>query len=242
MTTFYRFPHTPHLTWLGPGQPRDDKVLSPAEARELLSGEVTVEEKVDGANVGFSIDEDGVLRVQNRGSFLERGRCHPQFKTLFGWLDPRRAAIEDALFPDLMLFGEWCYAVHSVTYTRLPDWFLAFDVYDRATGQFWSVEKRDALVEQLGLVTVPRLERGRFGQKDLEGLLVQSRLSDAPAEGLYVRRDDGDYLLARAKLVRAEFTQAIEEHWSRGPLRANALNPVTTSSSVGARTTPGRFR
>lgn len=222
MTTFYRFPHTPHLAWLGQGQPRDDKVLSAAEVRELLGGEVIVEEKVDGANLGFSVGEDGVLRVQNRGSFLEKGRCHPQFKLLFAWLDPKRDALADALFPDLMLFGEWCYAVHSVTYTRLPDWFLGFDVYDRTVGEFWSVARRDALMSNLGLATVPRLATGRFDLPDLERLLQRSRLSDAPAEGLYVRRDQGDYLVARAKLVRAEFTQAIGEHWSRGQLKANS--------------------
>lgn len=68
--TFFRFPHVPHLAWLGKGQPRDDKVLSPDEAAALLSGEVVVEEKVDGANIGFSASEDGELRAQNRGSYL----------------------------------------------------------------------------------------------------------------------------------------------------------------------------
>ncbi|HMM73809.1 MAG TPA: RNA ligase family protein, partial [Rhodocyclaceae bacterium] len=67
MTDFFRFPHTPHLAWLGPDAPRDDKVLAPAEARALLSGEVVVEEKLDGANLGLSLAPDGSLRAQNRG-------------------------------------------------------------------------------------------------------------------------------------------------------------------------------
>ena len=53
MTDFFRFPHTPHLAWLGQGAPRDDKVLTPAEARALLTDAVVVEEKLDGANLGF---------------------------------------------------------------------------------------------------------------------------------------------------------------------------------------------
>lgn len=61
---FFRSPHTPHLAWLGEGQPRDDKVLPSEEADALLAGEVVVEEKVDGANVGFSTTEDGELRLQ----------------------------------------------------------------------------------------------------------------------------------------------------------------------------------
>ena len=38
MTDFFRFPHTPHIAWLGQGTPRDDKVLSPDEVVLLLSG------------------------------------------------------------------------------------------------------------------------------------------------------------------------------------------------------------
>ncbi|MBZ5708110.1 RNA ligase family protein [Nannocystis pusilla] len=223
MTDFFRFPHTPHLAWLGAGQPRDDKVLSPEEARELLSGDVLVEEKVDGANLGLSVDEDGELRAQNRGTYIDLDAPHGQFKPLRRWLDPRRDPLADALFPDLMLFGEWCYAVHSVQYTRLPDWFLAFDVYDRGAGEFWSAARRDELVHSLGLALVPRLGAGRFDERGLTALLGHSQLCDGPAEGLYLRRDDGNRLVARAKLVRREFTQAIDEHWSRRALRTNTL-------------------
>jgi RNA ligase len=220
---FFRFPHTPHLAWLAPGAPRDDKVLLPQEACDFLAQEIVVEEKVDGANIGLSVDEHGALQVQNRGSYLAREASPPQFKPLFRWLAVRRGPLASALFPDLMLFGEWCYAVHSVRYTRLPDWFLAFDVYDRNRAEFWSVARRDELVNRLGLNLVPRLAKGRFDLGGVQHLLGQSQLGDGPAEGLYLRRDDGDRLLARAKLVRPEFVQSIEEHWSRRTPQTNLL-------------------
>lgn len=223
MTDFFRFPHTPHLAWLGPGQPRDDKVLDPVEAGALLAGDIVVEEKVDGANVGFSLDEHGNLRVQNRGAYLQRDGGHLQFKPLFRWLAPRADRLLVALRPNLMLFGEWCWAVHSVRYEALTDWFLAFDIYDRDRGHFWCAKDRDDLVRGLGLELVPQLARGRFDLLRLQGLLTKSRLGAAPMEGLYVRRDAGDRLLGRAKLVRGEFTQAIDEHWSRRQLEHNQL-------------------
>jgi len=223
MTAFFRFPHTPHLAWLGERQPRDDKVLAPDEVRELLSDDVLVEEKIDGANLGFSVDEHGTLRAQNRGTYLSLDDGQGQWKPLKRWLAPRAEDLAEALFPDLMLFGEWCYAVHSVRYTRLPDWFLTFDVYDRVSGQFWSVARRDALASTLGLAVVPRLGAGRFDLLQLEALLGNSRLADGPAEGLYVRRDVGEHLVARAKLVRGEFVQAIDQHWSKKALVPNAL-------------------
>jgi hypothetical protein len=223
MTRFFRFPHTPHLTWLGAKPPRHDKVLDAHEARALLSHHVVVEEKVDGANLGFSVDEHGTLRAQNRGEYLSLEEPHGQFRTLMRWVQPRQHQLVDALSPHLMLFGEWCYAVHSIRYSRLPDWFLAFDIYDRAEQRFWSVSRRDAFTESLGLAVVPRLGEGRFDLPALMALLGHSKLADGPAEGLYVRRDEGGHLAMRAKLVRQEFAQAIERHWSKRSLRTNAL-------------------
>ncbi len=232
MTDFFRFPHTPHLAWLGEGRPRGDKLLAPHDARDLLSAEVVVEEKVDGANLGFSLDEGGELRAQSRGAHLELDSPKAQFKPLRRWLAPRADALAAALSPDLMLFGEWCYAVHSVRYTRLPDWFLAFDVFDRARGEFWSVGRRNALAAELGVAVVPQLGAGRFKLPQLKALLGNSKLTDGPAEGLYVRRDAGDHLVARAKLVRREFVQAIDEHWSKQPLVPNALEGTSGGDGV----------
>lgn len=218
---FVRFPRTPHLAWLGAGQPRDDKVMSPAEARDLLQHAVTVEEKLDGANLGLSIDEHGEIRAQNRGTYLEMDALHPQFRPLRQWLAHHRLRLADALTPELIVFGEWCHATHSVHYTRLPDWFIGFDVYDRAAGQFWSVDRRDPLMAAIGLTVVPRLAHGRLDMEELVALLGRSHFTDGPAEGLYVRADRDGLLLQRAKLVRAEFTQAIGEHWSRQSIRPN---------------------
>ena len=221
MTEFLRFPRTPHLAWLADGQPRGDKLLAPHEVAELLSHEVVVEEKLDGANIGISIGADGDVRVQNRGAFLTWDALHPQFRPLRQWIAMRRYRLSDALGAGLILFGEWCYAKHSVHYTRLPDWFIAFDVYDRAARQFWSVDRRNVLARELEVTAVPEVARGTFDLPGIKALLGPSHFADEPAEGLYVRWDERGVLERRAKLVRAEFTQAIDEHWSAGGMVAN---------------------
>lgn len=232
MTDFFRFPHTPHVAWLGPSQPRDDKLLGADEVADMLACEVVVEEKVDGANLGFSVSEDGDLRCQNRGSYLTAGSAHQQFKPLWSWLAIRRGDLIDALWPDLMLFGEWCYAVHSVPYDSLPDWFLGFDVYDREEGRFWDAARRNQLLRQLGLHPVPHLAHGHFNVSALTALLGTSRVGSGPMEGLVARSERGGWTVARGKLVRGEFTQAIDAHWSRGPLVQNRL----ASTGIGADT------
>ncbi len=223
MMPHFGFPHTPHLAWLASGKPRADKVLDPEQARLFLAGDVIVEEKVDGANLGLSVNAHGELCAQNRGSFIDIGTAAGQWKPLKRWLGPRREALQAHLSPQLILFGEWCYAVHSVRYTRLPDWFLAFDVYDRAQGLFWPVDRRNALAVELGMATAPELGRGHFSLARLKSFLGPSRLSEGDAEGIYVRREGPDRLLQRAKLVRAEFLQTIEQHWSTKHIETNAL-------------------
>ena len=219
---FFKYPHTPHLLWLGSRPCRDDKVLSPDEAGAFLDGVITVEEKVDGSNIGFSLGESGALRVQSRGNFLSQ-RSHPQFQPLWPWTDTRRFTLIEALRPGLMLFGEWCFALHSVPYQRLPDWFLGFDVYDLSRSRFWSADRRDPWLADLGLATIPRLARGRFSMDQLLTLIGASRLSEGPMEGIYLRRDRGDGLEQRAKIVRAEFVEGIDRHWSEQYLEKNAL-------------------
>lgn len=96
-TNFFRFPTTAHLAWLAnDGTPRDDKVLSAAEVRQLLSSEVVVEEKLDGANLGLSLSSGGVLRAQNRGQYLDEPHAG-QFSRLPGWLAQHEIGLRTVL-------------------------------------------------------------------------------------------------------------------------------------------------
>ncbi len=224
MNDFFRFPHTPHIAWLAAGVPRDDKVLSPAEVTELLAGEVVVEEKLDGANLGFSVSTDGVLRVQNRGQYL-LAPYHGQFARLGPWLPACEDKLFDALGTHLMAFGEWCAARHSLDYVTLPDWWLLFDVYDRKMGQFWSTRRRNAWAAELGLMTVPQLHSGRLQLAQLyQWVQAQgSQFRPGHLEGLVIRRENLDWLEQRAKLVRVGFIQTIESHWRSHTLQWNQL-------------------
>jgi ATP-dependent RNA circularization protein (DNA/RNA ligase family) len=228
MSDFFRFPHTPHLAWLGSAEPRDDKVLSAADVARLLHADVVVEEKLDGANLGFSLGPDGALRVQNRGSYLTEPFAG-QFARLPAWLAAHGDGLAEALLdhPDspLIVFGEWCAARHSLSYTRLPDWLMLFDVFDAKAARFWSSTRRNVLARRLGLATAPQLARGRFGLSDLIKSLDiwPSRFRDGPLEGVVVRRESAEWCEQRAKLVRADFTQSIGEHWRGRRLEWNRL-------------------
>ena len=221
---FFRFPHTPHLVWLGDGTPRDDKVLESQAATELLNSTVVVEEKLDGANLGISVAPDGSLRAQNRGQCLT-APYRGQFSRLDGWLTQRQDALFDALTESHVLFGEWCAAKHSIDYNGLPDWFLVFDIYDRAESRFWSTSRRDELVATLGLNSVPTLFTGRTTKNQLIDMVKgqSSVFHGGSAEGIVIRSETDQWLEQRAKIVHPDFTQAIGEHWSRHALEWNSL-------------------
>ncbi|QHJ00406.1 DNA ligase [Xylophilus rhododendri] len=221
---FFRFPHTPHLAWLGQDAPRDDKVLSRKEADEFLACELTVEEKLDGANLGVSVDAAGELLFQNRGQYL-RQPYPGQFARLSHWLASRADTLFDALHPDLLVFGEWCAARHSLDYGGLPDWWMVFDVYDRSAGRFWSAGRRDAWAAAHGLYTVPTLARGRFTLPGLVRMVDErpSGFRNGPLEGIVARANGVEWTAARAKLVRPDFVQTMGEHWRNRPLQWNRL-------------------
>lgn len=224
MTDFFRFPHTPHIAWLNQGSPRDDKVLSSSEVSALLDGPVVVEEKLDGANLGFSFSTDGNLRAQNRGAYLH-APYSGQFSRLEQWIAMHEERFFDVIHEDLIIFGEWCAARHSLDYNKLPDWWLLFDVYDRRQHRFWSTKRRDALAAKLQLATVPSLLKQNVTLDTLKELVATQRsgFRDGPLEGVVVRQEDDNWLLARGKLVRAEFTQAIETHWRNRSIEWNRV-------------------
>lgn len=219
---FFKFPSTPHLALLENVKVRGDKVMSESERNDLLRHDLVVEEKVDGANLGISFDAEGSIRAQNRGAYLHLPAAG-QWKRLAAWLAPRTEAFLEQLTDQYILFGEWCYARHSVWYDSLPDWFLAFDVYDRTTACFLSCSRRDKFFSEIGVFSVPRLDGGLFTLSELSQLLSQSQLGDRPPEGLYLRFDQGDRLVQRAKLVRPAFVQSVEQHWSHRHIVANRL-------------------
>ena len=226
---FYKFPSTPHLTVLGNAVVRGDKVVSRSECEEFLKHELIIEEKVDGANLGISFDTLGNIRCQNRGEYLYRPYAG-QWRTLSEWLEPRIDMLFDTITDRYILFGEWCYAQHSVSYDQLPDWLLGFDIYDKKKAKFVSYPKRKALCQKLRLSEVPFLQQGYFSLEALTDMISDSSLGETRAEGIYIRFDQCDWLGKRAKIVYPEFIQSIEEHWSRSKIKANKLKLRTTGA------------
>jgi hypothetical protein len=73
------------------------------------------------------------------------------------------------------------------------------------------------------LSTVPLIIAGLLSLPALRELLGRSSFGSIAAEGLYLRWDDGDWLVTRARLVRPDWRMVGDEHWSHGALKTNRL-------------------
>ncbi|HHF3273470.1 TPA: RNA ligase family protein [Vibrio alginolyticus] len=197
--------------------------MSPLEVESFLSSELVIEEKIDGANVGFSIDHHGDLRAQNRGAWIDKD-VGGQFKHLWKWIKQYEHQLKLALDKDLVLFGEWCYAEHSIGYEALPNWFIGFDLFSRSKGKFYSVDRRNEVLAAIDLPIITPLARRKVKLNELKAMLNKPSAYGAnKIEGIYLRKDKGEWLEKRAKLVRDDFTQTIDEHWSKKPLTPNKI-------------------
>lgn len=221
-----KFPRTRHVQNLGAAT-RDDLIMDKSEVAEFLNRPIYVEEKIDGANMGFSI-KDGNIIAQNRSHYVNSS-YHPQFKYLDKWIYSHTADLWQILESETrILYGEWVYAKHSINYQDLPDWFVAFDLYDRVEEKFWSRKRLEKHLEGTSIKLIPLVADGETFKKpeELRALTErQSYFNDSPVEGVYLRICDDNWLIQRGKIVRHDFVAGITGHWLKAELIPNRIDP-----------------
>lgn len=252
----YKYPRTRHLesSRLQVGDTDHDQLLY----RHLHGRFIVVEEKLDGANAAISFTGGGELLLQSRGHYLVGGSRERQFSQFKTWCTAHTAWLMDRLEDRFILFGEVMSKVHAVYYDRLPHLFFEFDVFDKTRQQFLSTEARAELLQDGPVMSVPVLFSGvaPANLKDLLAE-VKRTAAKSPTwrdslrtavereghdyarawqrldksdfmEGLYVKVEEGDQTVDRAKWVRRDFVQAIQdagEHHLRQPYIPNGLAP-----------------
>jgi atypical dual specificity phosphatase len=200
-----RFPQTAHLHNHGAAA-IDDVISTPVEMTVafLQASTIDITEKVDGSSVRVLYDGKGDLLLGNREHILKKGYLKDtpaklQFRPLWGWVYEHRknfAKLTKALGETPIVYAEWMLAFHTIRYTRLPDYFIPFDLM--LEGKFMDPTlAREALLEA-GFTPPPGLPSDAVVQGP-------SRWSDEPREGIYFKLGDGVNLLSRFKEVRPDF-------------------------------------
>lgn len=203
-----KYPRTPHLPW-SEGSTNDDKKLSSVAhfiSSKTYIREIVITEKLDGSNA--CLKKDGVF-----------ARTHSKIAThpSFNLLKSKYAGISHLMKDDEKIFGENCFAVHSIIYEELSDVFFVFGIEDN--GLWLSYDNLLLRAKELDLSTVPLLFRGYVSsEKELESLcskfMKEKSIFGGDREGLVIRIADSFDIFenAIAKQVRKNHVQT-DDHW-----------------------------
>ena len=217
-----KYPSTPYLEF-APGN--NDFTI---ESKLFLHKRIVITEKIDGSNVCIHHKE---CYARTHSSAPK----HPSF-------DAFKALHANLLctHPKLLnvfthLFGEWCYAKHSISYDALPNYLVLFGV--RMDGSWWSWEGVVRFAKALDIPTVPVLYQGVVASEaELEQLVNQLRQGPSECgapekEGVVVRLAssflDNDFSQSVAKWVRPGHVQD-NEHWKHKEIIRNKLRENKT--------------
>lgn len=214
-----KYNRTLHVPW-SPGGTSDDKIAK--DTSSLLNRELIITEKVDGSNT--SLEKDGCFARTHAG---------PPTHASFDGLKALHAKIKYLLPENIQIFGEWCYALHSIAYDKLPGYFLMFGIREmHGNFPFWySWGELEEWAKELQVPTVPVLWHGTVStEKELkeltEGLAAEPSHLGTIREGVVIRVrdviDDKDFSKSIMKWVRKDHVQT-SDHWKTQDIIRNKL-------------------
>lgn len=227
LPSFPRTPHLPCSTNLDTG----DIVASNEEIAPIFTGLVNIEEKIDGASVGMTTLEEYPL-IRNRDHILRKGyfkdtSAKKQFSSIWTWFyknKKRFAKLKDA--GPYSIYGEWCVAQHGIYYTKLPDWFIAYDIFDYEKKYFLSPVLARQILSDCGFATPTLFHQGMFDQSEMELVELsnlRSEYTEGKLEGIYIKVYDDNKILQRFKLVRSDFERGA--FWNHKKMKRNEVIP-----------------
>jgi hypothetical protein len=187
----------------------DDKIQYNLE--NLIDKEIIISEKLDGGNTGI-----------NRENVFARSHSSPAFCSSFDYIKSMHYYPKKHLLnKDYFYFGENLYAIHSIEYTNLKDYFYLFAIRNKTI--FLSYDDIIKEAKRLEFETVPTVFKGIFKTekklKDfLDNEITKESFLGGDREG-FVVRTRGSFLIEDfaenvVKYVRKGHVQT-DEHWSK---------------------------
>lgn len=186
----------------------------------FVGPEVVVTEKLDGGNT-----------MIHRGEVFARSVSEPSRDKWMAMV--RKHTAWKVQEPDIHLYGEDIYAIHSIEYDPVPEdrTFYAFAI--RRGDRFASFAEVESYAAKFGIPVVPVLYRGSFESSAAIGSFFHHAHAHPSSlggdrEGLVLRIAAGfpasDFAYNVCKSVRANHVQTTT-HWRRQWRRANTLPP-----------------
>jgi hypothetical protein len=214
-----KYPRTFHFSY-SKGCTNDDKIALSVD--KLIGKPIVITEKCDGSNT--SLESNGCFARTHSG---------PPSHLSFDGLKALHGIVKYKIPDNIQLFGEWLFALHSISYSELPGYFLLFNVRnsnsDRSIWESW--EEVEMWAEEIGVPTVPVLFKGIVNsEKELqtlvESLMIQPSMCGGIREGVVARIADSfyndEFSSCILKCVRANHVTT-STHWREQEIIKNKL-------------------
>ncbi len=208
---------------------------------DLLKHPVNVEEKADGSQFSFGVDEEGTLRVRSKGAEMLADAPERMFTLGVEHIK----TLKDQLRVGWTYRGEYLRAPkhNSLCYDRFPrGHVILFDVNTDEEG-YLSYEAKKAEADRLGLETVPLLFSGVIDSIDKfrDFLDNESVLGGQKIEGVVVKPREYnvfglDKKVLMAKFVSEHFKEVHSKEWKNSnPTQNDILLRLATEYTTPAR-------
>ena len=206
---------------------------------DLMSGNVVIEEKVDGSQFSMSVDEQGELACRSKGKELIIDHPEGMF----------HAAIDTALSLKDQLLPGWVYRCeylakrkhNALAYERVPvKHIIVFDIC-RVGETYMSPAEKAAEAQRLGLECVPLYYEGPMPTiETLKAYLDISSILGGMTEGMAIKNYNRFTLekkISIARFVRDGFKELNSAEWKKSNPTQNDFVQVL----IGKYRTDARF-
>jgi hypothetical protein len=204
------YPRIPHLDKKISNMTHDDIELETKISFPLTGW---VQEKIDGANMGVSWTSGPVLR--NRNHILKKGYIDKdtpakiQFRSAWNWIHEHGEDIRKlskSLMTPVTVYGEWMWAKHSLAYDRLPDWFVAYDIYLPEEDKFLA---SDYFESEISKTNIKFIKAEKITFNDISEIVNKSEMKsvyrNGVTEGIVIKMTEGKYVTESFKVVNRLF-------------------------------------
>ncbi len=200
--------------------PSKKKCLSANEVNQLINGDIVVEEKIDGGVCGISWDHYNFRHLAvGKHNAIATNDNSKRFYGFNKWIYENYEKVQK-IPQGWVIYGEWMRACHQIFYDELPDFFMAFDIWNGS--RYIDFENKEKLIEQFGFKMIPAIYSGRIKDvKEIIDMIKKSKFSsNEKMEGVVVK----NYIKGlMGKFVTREFDDRLDDHWLKKPLIENRL-------------------
>lgn len=203
--------------------PSYPKILSLGSAytENALVGDVIVQEKVDGSQFSFGLNEDGEMVMRSKGAILTNENHAEMFREAVEYVQSIEKEFKRVVKPDTYIYCEYLQKPkhNTLKYTRIPQNHLVlFDILSE--GKYESRSFMEIMSLSLGIDLIPEFYRGIMDvDKIKEFLETESYLGGETLEGIVIKNYTQTILLGGqvfpllTKYVREAFKERHSADW-----------------------------